>query len=126
MKRVLQLVALIVGSLLTTQPVLCLPCPMGAAETGCCAPGCTMAMSQMGTVHQISAHGCVQDCCQQVLPQAIARLQVRPRAKISGAASFIVALPAVAGAELGSSLQPPGVPHASEPARYLLFRVFRI
>jgi hypothetical protein len=130
-KRLLQIVAVFVVALLCAQPALAgMSCAMGAPASTPCAPDCGMAMGHMGIdcqmPLQIAGTGCIQDCCQQGLPQVVAQLTAGAKPKAAGT-QFLQVPPTIALAvHTAFVAMPPGDIASAGPPRYILFRVFRI
>jgi hypothetical protein len=131
MKRTLQLVALAVAVLLAAQPALAgLPCVMGTASCGPCAACCHGRMSQMGLdcpmPDRMAGSACDQNCCQAGLPQVVAQLAAGAKPK-AGRTDYVAATPMMVPDAGPAFSAPPPVPILSAaPARYVLFKVFRI
>jgi hypothetical protein len=129
MKRLLQIVSVLVIALLAAQPALAgLTCNMEAPGSMACAPVCAMATNQMGMdcqmPQQVAGAGCMEDCCQHGLPQAVA--QFATGAKPKAPQLLPTTLPMAPPAETVFAVTPPGGIIAATPPRYILFRVFRI
>lgn len=131
MKKLLQIVAVCIVSLLASEPALTgLACSMNAPSATSCASNCAMAMNQMGmdcqTHSQAAGTGCAQDCCQHSLPQSVASLTVGARLKTFGTHFTMMAHPIVPPVNEAFAAPPPGAFAASSPDRQVLFQVFRI
>jgi hypothetical protein len=95
-----------------------------------CAPECDMAMDHMGANcplhHDSTGTGCLQDCCRNGWPQAVAQSASKARPKTSGT-PFLVAVPGPASAGIAAfAIPPPGDIDAAAPPRHILLQVFRI
>jgi hypothetical protein len=131
-KRILQIVSVLVVALLGSQPALAgISCTMGAPASMPCAPGCNMtAMSQMGMdcqmPLQIAGTGCFQDCCQQGLPQLQAQLTSGAKPKAARSQLVLIAPQMASAPQSAVASTPPETLAAATPPRYILFRVMRI
>lgn len=132
MKRILQIVSVLVVALLAAQPALAgLSCTMGEPANIPCAPDCNMAaMGQMGMdcqmPLQLAGTGCFQDCCRQGMPQAVAQLTSGAKPKAARTELVLMAPQMATALETAFRATPPDAIAAAAPPRYILFRVFRI
>jgi len=134
MKRVLQVVAVVVIAVLAAQPAVAgMTCGMLTVANVNCGHGaslCGMAMSQMGMDCPMPEHvagtGCLQECCQHGFPQGVVQAASGVKPKAGGTELFMV-LPAMTPApSLSFAAPPPDSIVASAPPRYILLQVFRI
>ncbi len=131
MKRLLQLVSIVVILLLAGQPaMLRADCAWGSGSGAPCVAQCPMGMGQMGMdcqmADQMASTGCPLNCCQSALQPAVARAAApnRPRLAIS---LFVTAvLPVAAEAQAGILVRPPGERPIFATERHILLQVFRI
>src|SRR5579863_3667524 len=135
MRRITQLVALIVALFLAGQAVLAgAPCSLSGVDH---APGCCIAATGTAGHHaaadchgamlsESAASACTQGGCQMATGRPAAQALTTVKSRAYKAAAFVVI------AQLPVALAPvqPTPPFesssAQRPARYLLFQVFRI
>jgi hypothetical protein len=141
MKKLFQIVALAIGTLLAAQPALAgLPCAVGTRSAAGCAPDCGVAMSQTPPARiasssmaadcpmspQISSDGCAQNCCGNHLSQEVAKPASGAKSDIGRSQHFVSIAESLAFATPAFVLIPYTILDSTPPARYILFQVFRI
>jgi hypothetical protein len=131
MKKLLQIVVIVVVALLMAQPAIAgLSCDMGRPVSGPCAPDCGEAMSQMGMdcqkPMQVASTGCEQNCCMEGIPQGVFRLTADRKHK-AGNTEILALVPRISADDVMAFAAPPfNLTVASGPPRYVLLQVFRI
>ena len=129
MKKLVQLVALLVIGLLALAPAVAgLSCAL--SQRTVYASGCPMARTAMGPHcpmgRQMAMGGCPRSCCPLKLPQAAAVFTATEKPRftlLAGLSSIPFAAPQAAPAP---ALKPAGPHPEASPPLYLLNRVFRI
>jgi hypothetical protein len=131
MKKLLQFVTVLAISLFAGQPgFAALACSARTAASVPCAPRCPMAMHHLGAEclgHESAAGSrCDQEFCRHGVAPAVMRLASGTR-RTALNTGFVASLPpTTANASVASPPPLPDPPVSGAPARYILFRVFRI
>jgi hypothetical protein len=139
MRRVLQIVALVVAVILTVQPVLASPSCMwqvhagnGAANTCCCIHVANAAIREAGSgcdnamLPSAASPGCNRSECGLVSSRPIPQMALPAKSNVNGIVLFIPIEQFSVVSISEPSEWPFRTPEAPGPARYLLFQVFRI
>lgn len=126
MKRLGQFGVLLVAAILVAQPVLAeVPCAAGAA-TACSAKCPMIATGGECPMGQSMAPECANDCCTQVVPQAVVQ-PASPEKLRAYAAPAAVTAPRILISGVAANAALTATPGIFEsPPIYLLNRVFRI
>jgi len=128
MKRIVQLAAVVVVTLLAGLPTAeALTCPLRANAA---ASGCSMSMGTMSTdcpfAQGMAANECLRDCCNCGLPKLLGPIAVRVNQKQGLPVQFVALVALSADSQSAGATRPDEPVLSSSPPRYLLYRVFRI
>lgn len=129
MKRLIQIVAVVLIGLLTVAPALAsLPCTTGMPAT--CAAGCPMAASGMGAGcpmdRQMATGDCPRNCCAHATAQAVVAPATPKKLKVAIAVAPLEIAAKAVTLGLACEENARADARAASPPPYLLNRVFRI
>lgn len=128
MKRLLQLAAVLVVTLLAGLPTAeALTCPLRVGAASATYP---LGMSETGAncphSPEAAANECLRDCCNCGLPKLVGPIAVRAKQRQGVPVQFVGLVALHADAERAVAGAPHGPIVSSSPPRYILNRVFRI
>ncbi|HEY2860636.1 MAG TPA: hypothetical protein VGJ21_19610 [Terracidiphilus sp.] len=125
MRRLLQISAMLVITLVALQPAL-----DGLARSIWMGPACPMGMSAMSAdcpmAQQAAQAGCAQDCCNHALPQSAVISAIAAKPKGGAPAPMITATAAPLQVQATSASVTMPAASSSPPPLYILNQVFRI